>query len=301
MLDDFDDIRLRDLIFFDLLAELGTITAAARELEIPKPTASRWLASLESKTGQQLMFRRSRQVVPTTHGQALLSQIKLLMPAIRTLRATMNDKRPQGTVRVSVPLPLRRLVGGSVIGEYRRRLPGVRLEILIQNEQVDLIRDRVDLAIRRGPSSDSNLVTEHLAEVPLWLYAGSKTIGSAVEAGGLIVAPGDEALLQQTMPALLPAAVVVDDRTLVRDALLEGAGVGILPAFLGEQPRADGDLRRLGDTALSTLQVEAASLPEQQADLRIRVLLELITTELRDLLGIVDDPAATRGTRPGSR
>ncbi len=293
MLDDFDDIRLRDLIFFDRLAELGTITAAAKDLEIPKPTASRWLASLESKTGKQLMHRRARQVVPTTHGQALLGQIKLLMPAIRTLRSTMNDNRPQGTVRVSVPPPLRRLVGGSVISEYRRRLPGVRLEILIQTEPVDLIHDRVDLAIRRGPSSDSNLVTEQLAEVPLWLYTGSKTIGSAAEAGGLIVALGDEALLQQTMPELLPAAVVVDDRTVVRDALLEGPGIGILPAFLGEQPRADGKLRRLWDAPLSTLQVEAASLPEQQADLRIRVLLELITTELRNLVGIGDTVRST--------
>jgi DNA-binding transcriptional LysR family regulator len=180
---------------------------------------------------------------------------------------------------------MRRLVGGSVISEFRRQLPDVRLEILIQNEAVDLVRDRVDIAIQRGPTSDSSLTVRHLAKVPLWLYAGTQTSGSGADAKALIAAPGDEALLQPTMPELIPAAVVVDDRTSVRDALLEGDGVGILPAFLGEQPRANGDLLRRGNEPLSIIEIEAVSLPEQASDIRTRSHLELITAELRELLG----------------
>ncbi len=286
LLDKFDDIRLRDLIFFDRLVELGTITATAQDLQIPKPTASRWLASLENKVGHQLVVRGSRQLTMTARGESFLRQIQPLLAGTRTLRASINDNRPQGTLRVSVPIPLRRLVGGSVISEFRRQLPGVRLEVLIQNEAVDMVRDRVDMAIRRGPVPDSSLTVHHLAKVPLWLYGGTQASGAGSDAGALIAAPGDEALLRPTLPGLLPAAAVVDDRTSVRDALLEGIGVGVLPAFLGEQPRARGDLLRLGDGPLSTLQIEAVFLPEQSADVRIRSLLELIEVELRELLGM---------------
>ncbi len=285
MLDQFDDIRLRDLIFFDRLVQLRTITAAAEDLQVPKPTASRWLASLEAKAGHQLMVRGSRQLTLTTKGESFLRQIQPLLAGARTLRASIQSHRPQGTLRVSVPIPMRRLVGGSVISEFRRQLPDVRLEILIQNEAVDLVRDRIDIAIQRGPTSDSSLTVRHLAKVPLWLYAGTQTSGSGSDTRALIAAPGDEALLQATMPELLPAAVVVDDRTSVRDALLEGDGVGVLPAFLGEQPRVNGLLLRSGNEPLSIIQIEAVSLPEQANDIRTRALLDLIVVELKELLG----------------
>jgi len=285
MLDDFDDIRLRDLVLFDRLAELGTITAAARELGLPKPTASRWLAALEARVGRPLVIRGARQVALTERGQSLHQQLQPLLACVRALRAVARDDQPRGTLRVSVPVPFGRLVGGSVIAAFRRQLPGVRLEVLLQNERVDLLRDRIDLAIRGGPLPDSTLMARHLARVPLWLYAGARFSGVEPAEIPLIAAPGDEAMLRPGRPELLPAAVVVDDRTAVRDALCSGAGVGVLPAFLGEQPRDEGLLFRLNDAPLSTLRVHAVYLPEQRTDARVRALIELIDAELRTLLG----------------
>lgn len=57
----FADIRLRELVFFDRLARLGTITAAAADLDIPKPTASRWLGVLEKRAGHPLVLRGPRR------------------------------------------------------------------------------------------------------------------------------------------------------------------------------------------------------------------------------------------------
>ncbi|MFT5679641.1 MAG: DNA-binding transcriptional LysR family regulator [Myxococcota bacterium] len=281
MLDDFDDIRIRDLILLERLVQLGTITAAAHELGIPKPTASRWLAQLEARVGRPLVIRGGRQVVLTQRGRAFHRQLQPLLAGVRSLRAAGREDAPEGTLRVSVPVPLGRLVGGSVIAAFRRLLPGVRLEVLLDNARVDLIRDRVDLAIRGGPMPDSSLVARQLARVPLWLYAPIRQADST----SLIAAPGDERLLQGHRPDLLPAAVVVDDRTAVRDALCAGAGIGILPAFLGEPSREAGLLTRLDGTPLSTVQVHAVFLPEQRRDARIRVLIELVDAELRSLLG----------------
>jgi DNA-binding transcriptional LysR family regulator len=171
-------------------------------------------------------------------------------------------------------------VGGSVIAAFRARLPGVRLEVLLQNDRVDLLKDRIDVAIRGGALPDSSLVARRLAAVPLWLYAGSTGAD-----GPLVAAPGDERLLRRLMPERVPAVAVVDDRVAVRDALQDGAGVGILPAFLGEPLRARGALTRVGSEPLSTIPVHALFLPEQRKDVRVRVLIEEVDHRLKALLG----------------
>lgn len=279
MLDDFDDVRLRDLVLFERLVELGTITAAARELGVAKPTASRWLANLEDRVGRPLVLRGARKITLTAQGEAFHTQLQPLLRTLRAAKAAARVDQPGGTLRVSVPVPFGRLVGGQVIAAFRKQLPGVRLEVALQNTRVDLLRDGFDLAIRGGPMPDSDLVARRLAVVPLWLYLSAGIADPS--AASLIAAPGDEALLRHHRPALLPAAVVVDDRTAVRDALQAGAGIGVLPAFLGEPLRARGQLVRTGDTPLSTLRVHAVYLPEQRRDHRVRVLVELIEEGLQ--------------------
>lgn len=268
-------------MLFERLAELGTITAAARELRVPKPTASRWLASLEARVGHPLVVRGARRAGLTEHGRAFRARLQPLLVGVRALEAAGRAQQAGGTLRVSVPVPLGRLVGGAVIAAFRRRLPAVRLEVLLQNERVDLARDRIDLAIRGGPLPDSALVARRLADVPLFLYA--RPGGDAEPA--LIAAPGDEALVRATHPRLLPAAVVVDDRTAVRDAVHAGAGAGVLPAFLGEPLRAEGELLRLDDAPVSTIRVHAVYAPEQRGDVRVQVLIEHIEAELRRVVG----------------
>ena len=280
MLSDFDEIRIRELVFFDRLVELGTITAAARELDVPKPTGSRWLQSLEERAGGPLAVRGARKMALTPRGKAFHRQLQPVLVGLRALRAAATGEHPEGTLRVSVPVPFGRLVGGSVIAAFRARLPGVRLEVLLQNDRVDLLKDRIDVAIRGGPLPDSSMVARRLAAVPLWLYAGSTGAD-----GPLIAAPGDERLLKQLMPERLPAVAVVDDRAAVRDALQAGAGVGILPAFLGEPLRAAGVLIRVGAEPLSTIPVHAVFLPEQRKDVRVRVLIEEVDQRLKALLG----------------
>jgi DNA-binding transcriptional LysR family regulator len=286
MLDAFDDLRLRELLLFDRLARLGTITAAAADLGIPKPTASRWLALLEERMGRALVLRGPRQVTLTDRGRVVHEQLQPLLASFRALRGVATDDEPAGTLRVSVPVPFGRLVGGSVIARFRRQMPVVRLEVLLQNKHVDLLRDRVDLAIRGGVLPDSSLIARHLARVPMWLYAGADFAG--VEAGRvpLIAAPGDEQLMARHRPDMLPAAVVVDDRTAVRDALRAGAGAGVLPAFLGEPARKLGELLRLDEQPLSSIPVHALFLAEQRKDPRLRVLIDLIEDELRTVSGV---------------
>ncbi len=281
MLDDFDDIRLRDLVLFDRIVQLGTITAAARDLGLPKPTAGRWLALLEARAGRPLVIRGSRQIRLTDHGRAFHHQVQSLLVGMRALRAMAGSEEQGGVLRVSIPVPFGRLLGGPVIRKFRQQMPGVRLEALLQNHRVDLVNDGFDLALRGGVLPDSDLLARRLANVPMWLYVSHGQHTTPLDRVGIIAAPGDEALLAKTHPSCRPASVVVDDRTAVSEALMAGAGAGILPAFLGEPGVQSGELVRLGDAPLSTASVHAVWLPEQRSDVRIRTLVDLIASELK--------------------
>jgi len=281
MLDALDDLRVRELILLDRIVALGTITAAAQDLGVPKATASRWLAQLEERVGSPLLLRSHRQLVLTERGKAVCQLLPGLLSSLRALRAVALSDQPGGTLRVSVPVPFGRLIGGTVIARFQQRLPGVRLEVLLQNERADLLRERLDLAIRGGPMPDSSLIARRLAVLDLWLYVSARFRDTDLAHVPLIAAPGDEVRFQRDRPALVPAAVLVDDRTAVRDALLAGAGAGVLPALLGEPHRAEGRLLRPDAVPVSSVPVHAVTLPEQQKDPRLRVLVELIREEMQ--------------------
>ncbi len=281
MLDTIDDIRFRELVLFERMVELGTIAAAARELGLPKATASRWLALLEAHIGQPLFVRGARQLGLTDRGRSLHQQLPGLLRSVRTIRAIAQGDLSGGTLRISVPVPFGRLVGGEVIARFRRQLPGVRLEVILQNERADLLRGRLDLAIRGGPLPSSDLIARRLATVSLWLYASVYLRGADVVDVPLIAGPGDEARIRSAYPTMGPAVVVVDDRMAVRDALLAGAGGGVLPAFLGEPCVEEGRLIRVGDKPVAVLPVHAVFLSEQRLDIRVRALIEIIQDEMR--------------------
>ncbi|MCH9680471.1 MAG: LysR family transcriptional regulator [Deltaproteobacteria bacterium] len=288
MSDEFDQIRVRDLVFFDRLAALGSITATARELGVPKPTASRWLAVLEQRVGQSLVRRTTRHAALTERGRSFHARVQEVLAAVRTAQRAAQSTEPRGTVRVSVPVPLGRMVGGPVIAGFRRELPQVRLEIALQNRRVDLVRDGFDLAIRGGPLEDSELIARRLTTVPLWLYASAEHQHTASADLAIIGAPGDEALLRRRRPDLQRPSVVVDDRSAVADALMHGAGAGILPGFLGEPARGRGELVRPDEQPLTSMQVHALYLPTQRDDPRLQILVDGIDREL----------AATLSSRP---
>jgi DNA-binding transcriptional LysR family regulator len=275
VLDDFHDTRFRELLLLDRVVALGTITAAAEELGIPKPTAGRWLALLEDRVGGSLLVRGARSTTLTARGRTMHGRMQAVLRSMGALRTALQSDRLGGTLRVSVPVPFGRLVGGTVLAGFHRALPAVRLEVLLNNRRVDLATDRIDLALRGGALPDSDLVARKLASVPIWLYAAAGRSKGAP----LFATPGDEAMLQRHTGVPRRAAVLVDDRLAVRDALLQGVGEGLLPTFLGEQAHRSGTLERVGNTPVATLPVHAVWLPGPP-DSRVRVLLEHISTGL---------------------
>lgn len=282
---EFYDIRLRDLRFFSRVAALRSITSAAKELGVPKPTASRWLAQLEDRAGVPLVKRTTRSVALTAAGEELARRAEQLLSLASQTQLAVQADQPGGVLRVSVPVPMGRILAGPVIVQFRRQMPNVRLEIALQNERVDLIRDGIDLAVRGGPLTDSDLLARRLSTAGMWLYAAPRFADHALDQIPFIAAPGDRALLRRSELALdIEPAVVVEDRTAVADALVWGAGMALLPSFLGEPSRAEGALVRLRETSVASMPIHALYHASARQDPRLQALVEVIARQLDSLL-----------------
>ena len=149
---------------------------------------------------------------------------------------------------------------------------------------MDLVKERFDLAIRGGPLADSTLIARRLSSASLWLYAAARYRHDRLEDIPFVAAPHDEAWLRRAKIAVGPAQVIVDDRTAIASALEWGAGIGLLPAFLGQPLCETGALFRPAASPVVSMPIHALFHESQRDDVRLQVLMEEIERQLALIL-----------------
>jgi DNA-binding transcriptional LysR family regulator len=155
--------RLRALQAFVRVAELGSFTAAGRELRVTQSQVSRAVRELEREVESQLFTRSTRRVVLTPEGQRYLHGVR---DALRTLDAANDAVRTDsravsGTLRVTAPAELGEYltpVMTALIAEH----PALSIDSLLTDRLVDLIDEGFDVAIRVGPMAPSALRARRL-------------------------------------------------------------------------------------------------------------------------------------------
>ncbi len=148
--------NLNDLATFVRVAELGTISAAARAEGVPKSTISRRVARLEDDLGVELLRRSARSFTLTNEGQSLRARA---VGAVRELESAANalvdlPSEPTGRLVITVPADLATApVVIDLFVEYRERYPAVQLEVQMMDRFVDLVTEEIDVALRVHPSA----------------------------------------------------------------------------------------------------------------------------------------------------
>lgn len=140
---------LNDLRFFAAVVSSGGFSSAARELGLPKSRLSRRIAQLEAELGVRLLERSTRRLKITEVGQEIYAQaVTATAAAEAATEAAMRVRaEPQGLVRLSCPLNLHDTVARR-LPIFLNDHPRLRLQILSTNRRVDLIEERVDVAVR---------------------------------------------------------------------------------------------------------------------------------------------------------
>lgn len=169
------NLYANDLILFAHVAEVGSFTAAAERLGLPKATLSRRLSALENAFGERLMQRSTRHLVLTEFGEQMLVYARHLADENQeaVALALHQQASPQGTLHVSLPPEFHELSLVEILSKFAARYPDVRLELDLSARRVDLVAERFDLAVRAATHlpDDSSLVARHIVTQQSGLYA----------------------------------------------------------------------------------------------------------------------------------
>jgi len=237
-------LDLADCRIFATVAELKSITAAARKLRVTKSSVSRSLAKLEASLGASLLYRTTRQVALTDTGLMFQQHCIRILGDVQEAEAAVSSLQaaPRGHLRVKAPVTFGQSFLGPLLADFLVRYSKLTVELQLEGRS-DPDAGGVDVEIRVGRLADSSLIARRLASVPLHLCAGS----AYAMKYGLPSTPGElvsHALIAATAHGQvwnlekangkklsIPVAprLVVDDPGTVREAVLAGAGLGWVP------------------------------------------------------------------------
>ena len=159
-----DNSYYGQLNVFQIIAQEGSISAAARKLQIAVPSASQSLKLLEQKIGVSLFHRTTRNIQLTDAGRELLARTET---AMITLNQALDEiqhfnSEPSGTVRITLSRFAYQLILRPHLAEFSERFPKIQLEISLNDALVNLLEDGFDLGIRFGNRLEEGMVARKL-------------------------------------------------------------------------------------------------------------------------------------------
>jgi DNA-binding transcriptional LysR family regulator len=157
--------RLSDLTLFLRALDSGSISAAARGLNLSVAVASKRLQRLEQELGVRLLHRTTRQLRATPEGAALAAQGRVLVEDLEALTSGLKQASTEvtGTIRVSTSSSFGRQYISPLLPRFLALHPGVRISVNFSDEYLDLVSSGFDMSIRIGALTDSTLVARQLA------------------------------------------------------------------------------------------------------------------------------------------
>jgi DNA-binding transcriptional LysR family regulator len=156
--------RLQAMRVFVTVVDLGSQSAAADHLELSRPVVSRYLAELEDWVGARLMHRTTRKLSLTAAGTEILPRCRQMLDLSTDMQAAVSepDDAPRGLLRISVSTSFGQAQLADAMAAYVRRYPGVSIDMQMLDRTVNLVDERIDLAIRTSNDLDPNLIARRL-------------------------------------------------------------------------------------------------------------------------------------------
>ncbi|WP_210712316.1 LysR family transcriptional regulator [Pseudomonas sp. MWU349] len=156
--------RLQAMRVFVTVVDLGSQSAAADHLDLSRPVVSRYLAELEDWVGARLMHRTTRKLSLTAAGGEILPRCRQMLELSSDMQAAVGepDDAPRGLLRISVSTSFGQSQLADAVADYVKRYPGVSIDLQMLDRTVNLVDERIDLAIRTSNDLDPNLIARRL-------------------------------------------------------------------------------------------------------------------------------------------
>jgi DNA-binding transcriptional LysR family regulator len=241
------------------VAQAGSFSAAARNLNMSTTAVSRHVADLERMLGVTLLRRTTRHVSPTEAGGRYLPRAAAILDEIEQLHAEISaaDATPRGKLKITAPPAVGNEVIAPLAVDFIEAYPEIDLEIDLTERLVDLVAEGFDAAIRAGPLESSSMIAHRIVEMPYLICASP----SYLDRRGVPKRPDDIAghdcihwrvaadggawdLVKDGARVSVPirGRLLMSSFAAEREAALRGLGLAILPLLT---VRDDLEARRL--------------------------------------------------------
>lgn len=290
--------QLQQIRVFAKVVERRSLSKAARDLGVTQPTVSKALSALEARLRSQLLLRSTRSVTVTEAGQRYYQRCRSLIDALDEADTELEERAPQGTLKVHGPVVLGEMFLGPVAAEFQRDHPQVRCEVTCLDAFVDLVAEGADLALRLGEVKDPSVVRRRLGTMRRLLVASPaylKAQGTpkqpadlsnhrAVRFSGLPT--GDQVTAGRTTVAMSPG-FLSNNAVVLREALLRGLGIGLVIEFLvADDVRRGRLVEVLPAHPLTPIEVSVVYPSARFIPLRARVFVDYLARRLATVPGM---------------
>lgn len=294
--------RIGDIGLFLRVLDLGSISAAARSLDISVAVASQRLQRLEKELSVRLLHRTTRRLSATPEGAALAERGRGLVEDLEALTTDLRQTGAAvaGTLRMTASASFGRQYLSPLLPEFLARHPKVRISVDLSDVMKDLVSSGFDLAIRIGALEDSTLVARKLAPnrrvlcaSPAYLAKHGAPAAPADLASHecllLVGSQGRQDLWRLTDHNGREVAVRVEGRfesnygEVLRDAAVAGLGIALHSTWHVNEDLRSGRLRqvlphyRLADSGIYALTPQRRLVP-----LRVRAFADFLAEKFAD-------------------
>jgi DNA-binding transcriptional LysR family regulator len=291
--------RLDELAIFMAIVEAGSLVSAARRLRRSPPAVTRALSSLEDRMGLRLVDRTTRRLAPTEAGSALAERARALLADYDAVLVGASQAPIRGVLRITAPVQFGRRHVAPIVSAFLNEYPDVRVELSLNDRNVDLIEEGLDLAVRIGPLADSSLVARHVGSVrrvvvasPAYLARrGAPRTPSDLAAHdtifGMARSPAREWRFgpsQRGATVRLSPRLLVDDVEAQIQVAQAGRGIARVLSYQVTDELAAGALvRLLQDFEPAPLPVQLVTLSRSHVAPKVRAFLDWAVKSLRDI------------------
>ena len=271
----WDDVR-----FFVAVAREGSLSGAARALNVEHSTVARRVAALEARIGVRLFDRLPRSWTLTSEGEALLAPAERLEnEALAFGRAATAAVNMKGTVRVSAPPAFASHFLVPQLAGQADRWPGITLDVVGEVRTANLHRQEADLALRFMRPDEPGLAARRLGELSFRLYAAPAWLARS-EADWCFLGYGEplgdvpHQRLLADIAGVRPFVLRSNDLVALHQACRAGLGFAMLPSFLA---RADSALVEVPGADRPVLrEIWSVIHPDVRRSSRVRLIADLI-------------------------
>ncbi|MGE8211503.1 MAG: LysR family transcriptional regulator [Stenotrophomonas rhizophila] len=285
--------RMTAMNVFVEVVERGSLTAAADALDMSRAMVTRYLAEVERWLGARLLHRTTRRISLTGPGEAALLRFRQMLAIGDELHGELatDNPEPHGLIRVTASVSFGQSHLAAAVADFVKRYPLTRVELLLVDRVVNLVEERVDIAVRISRAIDPALIARRLAPCRSVLCAapsylaerGAPATADALAAHNCLTHHyvGKSVWhLQRDGRAIAVAVggnISANEASLLLEAVRAGAGIAMLPTYQIAPLLRSGELIEvLPDYQVEGLDIHAVYASRRQLPTIMRSFLDFL-------------------------